>query len=355
MESIYVIAIFLFLLLSFVHGVHASDLPTPVEGLSWTFYEDSCPNLESMVKSTLDEVLEQNITQAPGLLRLLFHDCFVQGCDGSILLNGTSSDPSEQEATPNLTLRAEAFEIINEIKETVEANCSGVVSCSDILALAASYAVFVAGGPEFLVPLGRRDSLTFASQTVTVDSIPSPTSNVTVLMTLFTEKGFDSFTDLVALSGAHTFGIGYCSAFLDRLYPMQDPTLNATFAKELDEICPTNSTVNTTNLDILTPNVFDQKYYVDLQNGEGLYTSDEDLYNDSRTQQIVNGFAVNQTYFFEQFALCMLKMVQLDVLTGDEGEIRKNCAVPNTNTSSSSYSIIDIPVKSLRPLHAMIV
>jgi len=63
----------------------------------------------------------------------------------------------------------------------------------------------------------------------------------------------------------HTFGIGHCASFVDRLYPTQDATLNATFAKELDEICPTNSTVNTTNLDILTPNVFDEKYYVDLQ------------------------------------------------------------------------------------------
>eukprot|EP00253_Pinus_taeda_P035952 PITA_35952 len=354
MDAKYVIAIFLCVLVSFVHGFHASDLPTPVEGLSWTFYEESCPNLKSIVKSILDEVLKQNITEAPGLLRLLFHDCFVQGCDASILLNGTSSEPSEQEATPNLTLRAAAFEIINEIKEAVEANCSGVVSCADILALAASYAVFVAGGPEFLVPLGRRDSLSFANQTVTDDNIPSPTSNVTVLMTLFTEKGFESFTDLVALSGAHTFGIGHCSAFVDRLYPTPDPTLNGTFAKELEQTCPTNSTVNTTHLDILTPYVFDEKYYVDLQNGEGLFTSDESLYNDKRTEHIVNGFALNQAYFFEHFALSMLKMVQLDVLTGSEGEIRKNCAVPNTNTSSSSYSILDIPVTSRRPpLHAM--
>ena len=79
MEAQYFIAcMFLIIIVSSVHGLHASDLPTPVDGLSWTFYKESCPNLESIVKSTLERVLEEDITQAPGLLRLLFHDCFVQ-------------------------------------------------------------------------------------------------------------------------------------------------------------------------------------------------------------------------------------------------------------------------------------
>jgi peroxidase len=140
---------------------------------------------------------------------------------------------------------------------------------------------------------------------------------------------------------------------VDRLYPTQDPTLNASFAKKIEETCPTTATVKNTDLDMCTPKVFDKKYYIDLQSGEGLLTSDQDLYNDSRTRHIVNDFATSQSSFFEHFALSMLKMVQLDVLTGSEGEIRKNCAVRNTNSSSSSYSIIDIPVTSHRPpLHA---
>lgn len=344
MKAENVMAMFFLGIISSV-GAHVRDLPTPVEGLSWTFYNDSCPNLESIVKTTLEQMLEQDIAQAPGLLRLLFHDCFVQGCDASILLTGTSSDPSEQEALPNLTLRPEAFEIINNIKEAVEAKCSGVVSCADILALAASFAVYMAGGPEFLVPLGRRDTLTFANQTVTVDNLPSPTSNVTVLMTIFTEKGFDNFTELVALSGGHSFGISHCASFVDRLYPTQDPTLDAAFAEQLEETCPTNATVNTTVLDIRTPDLFDKKYYMDLRNGEGLLTSDQDLYSDSRTRHIVDNFARNQSSFFHHFALSMVKMVQLDVLTGSEGEIRKNCAVRNTNTSST-YVIVDPAVRS---------
>ena len=40
----------------------------------------------------------------------------MQGCDASVLLDGSASGPSEQEAPPNLTLRPKAFEIIEDIK-----------------------------------------------------------------------------------------------------------------------------------------------------------------------------------------------------------------------------------------------
>lgn len=61
----------------------------------------------------------------------------LQGCDGSVLLEGSASGPSEQEAPPNLSLRAKAFEIINDLRETVHSKCGRVVSCADIVALAA--------------------------------------------------------------------------------------------------------------------------------------------------------------------------------------------------------------------------
>lgn len=51
---------------------------TIVDGLSWTFYNSSCPELESIVRTHLKTVFEKDIGQAAGLLRLHFHDCFVQ-------------------------------------------------------------------------------------------------------------------------------------------------------------------------------------------------------------------------------------------------------------------------------------
>lgn len=59
-----------------------------------------------------------------------------QGCDGSVLVKGSSA---ERNALPNLGLRG--FEVIDDAKAQLEALCPGVVSCADVLALAARDAV----------------------------------------------------------------------------------------------------------------------------------------------------------------------------------------------------------------------
>lgn len=55
-----------------------------------------------------------------------------QGCDGSVLIAGSSA---ERNALPNMGLRG--FDVIEDAKSQLEASCPGVVSCADILALAA--------------------------------------------------------------------------------------------------------------------------------------------------------------------------------------------------------------------------
>jgi peroxidase len=201
---------------------------------------------------------------------------------------------------------------------------------------------------------------------VTLANLPAPSSKVTTLIKAFATKNLN-VTDLVALSGiaiillvasqywskcwntifvmmfnscvemtgGHTIGIGHCTSFTDRLYPKQDTTLNKSFAQRLYTACPSKTSSNTTVLDIRTPNVFDNKYYVDLMNRQGLFTSDQDLYSDSRTKAIVNDFALDQDLFFEKFAVAMVKMGQLNVLTGSKGEIRSNCSVSNLASAST--------------------
>ncbi|KAJ6735984.1 PEROXIDASE 25-RELATED [Salix viminalis] len=290
----------LFLASWFCAAEAQSTIPV-VNGLSWTFYKSNCPKLESIVRKQLQKVFKKDIEQAAGLLRLHFHDCFVQGCDGSVLLDGSASGPSEQDAPPNLTLRAKAFEIIEDLRDRVEKACGRVVSCSDILALAARDSVYLSGGPDYDVPLGRRD-------------------------------GFDA-TDVVALSGGHTIGISHCSSFTDRLYPTQDTSMDKTFANNLKKVCPTSDFNSTTVLDIRSPNKFDNKYYVDLMNRQGLFTSDQDLYTNKKTRGIVTSFAVNQSLFFDKFVVAMIKMSQLKVLTGNQGEVRASCSARNSGFS----------------------
>jgi peroxidase len=186
------------------------------------------------------------------------------------------------------------------------------------------------GGPEYNVPLGRRDGLNFATTDATNANLPSPNSNTSFLLTELAKKKLDA-TDVVALSGGHTIGIGHCPSFDDRLYPTQDATMDKTFAKDLKQICPTKGFNATTVLDIRSPNKFDNKYYVDLMNRQGLFTSDQDLYTDSRTKDIVKSFAVDEELFFEQFVKSMNKMGQLSVLTGSKGEIRADCSVRNAD------------------------
>ena len=96
------------------------------------FYSKTCPRAESIVRSTVQTHFRSNPTVAPGLLRMHFHDCFVQGCDASVLIDGPNT---EKTAGPNLGLRG--YEVIDDTKTQLEAACPGVVSCADILALAA--------------------------------------------------------------------------------------------------------------------------------------------------------------------------------------------------------------------------
>lgn len=102
------------------------------QGTRIGFYSSSCPRAESIVRSTVQSHFRSDPTVAPGLLRMHFHDCFVRGCDASVLLAGSDT---ERTAPPNLSLKG--FEVIDDAKSQLETACPGVVSCADILALAA--------------------------------------------------------------------------------------------------------------------------------------------------------------------------------------------------------------------------
>lgn len=69
----------------------------------------------------------------------------MQGCDGSILLDDTSSFTGEKNANPNRN-SARGYEVIDNIKSAVEKVCPGVVSCADILAIAARDSVQIVSG-----------------------------------------------------------------------------------------------------------------------------------------------------------------------------------------------------------------
>ncbi|WJX55393.1 Peroxidase 52 [Trifolium repens] len=139
-----------------------------------------------------------------------FHDCFVNGCDGSILLDDTATFTGEKNAAPNKN-SARGFEVIDAIKSSVAASCSATVSCADILALATRDGIALLGGPSWILPLGRRDVRT-ASQSAANTQLPSPSSYLATLIKMFQNKGLTA-SDLTVLSGAHTIGQAECQIF----------------------------------------------------------------------------------------------------------------------------------------------
>jgi len=102
------------------------------------FYEHTCPQMQAIVGAIVARAHAEDPRMATSLLRLHFHDCFVQGCDASVLLDadGSGRFVTEKRSNPNRdSLRG--FEVIDEIKAAVEHACPRVVSCADIVAVAA--------------------------------------------------------------------------------------------------------------------------------------------------------------------------------------------------------------------------
>ncbi|KAL4310198.1 hypothetical protein GQ457_01G036230 [Hibiscus cannabinus] len=291
--------------------------------LSTNFYSKSCPNLFSTVKSTVRSAVNKEARMGASLLRLFFHDCFVNGCDGSLLLDDTSSFTGEKNANPNRN-SARGFDVVDNIKSAVENACPGVVSCADILAIAARDSVEILGGPSWNVKLGRRDART-ASQSAANNGIPPPTSNLNQLISRFSALGLSS-RDLVALSGAHTIGQARCTSFRARIY--NETNIDASFAQTRQRNCPRATGSGDNNLaplDVQTPTSFDNNYFKNLVNNRGLLHSDQQLFNGGSTDSTVRGYGNNPSSFSSDFVSAMIKMGDISPLTGSSGEIRKNC------------------------------
>ncbi|KAL8234590.1 hypothetical protein R6Q59_020690 [Mikania micrantha] len=295
------------------------------------FYRSTCPRVESIVQAAVQSAVRANPTIAPGLLRMFFHDCFVNGCDASILINGAST---EKTARPNSLLRG--FEVIDAAKSRLETACPGVVSCADIVALAARDSVVLAGGPSWQVPLGRRDGL--VSQASDTTNLPAFNDPISVQIQKFADKGLNT-QDLVTLVGGHTIGTAACFTFSYRLYNFNntngpDPDINPAFLPQLRALCPNGGSGSTrVGLDTGSVNRFDNSYFANLRNGRGVLESDAKLWSDPTTQRFVQRFlgfrGLLGLRFDVEFGRSMVKMGNIGLKTGSQGEIRRICTATN--------------------------
>ncbi|KAG5576710.1 hypothetical protein H5410_056844 [Solanum commersonii] len=164
---------------------------------------------------------------------------FRDGCDASILLNETTSIVNEKTALPNLG-SVRGYGVIEDAKAEIEKICPGLVSCADILAVAA------------------RD----ASAAVKTD-LSNPFNPLDTLISGFANKGLNT-RDMVALSGAHSIGQAQCFLFRDRIYG-NGTDIDAGFASTRRRACPQEGeNGNLTPLDLVKPNQLDNNYFKNL-------------------------------------------------------------------------------------------
>ncbi|KAL0453358.1 UNVERIFIED_CONTAM: Peroxidase 57 [Sesamum latifolium] len=296
------------------------------------FYNSTCPQAELIVRGLVQQRFTRDGSITAALLRMHFHDCFVRGCDASILIDSTRSKSSEKDAGPNLTVRG--YDLIDAAKKALEAACPSTVSCADIITLATRDAVALAGGPKYAVPTGRRDGLVSDIADV---NLPGPSLTVPEAFSFFKAKGL-TLNDMVTLLGAHTVGVAHCQFFQDRLSNFQgtgqpDPTMDLGLAARLLRTCGTTSRpVNsdpTVFLDQGTSFVVDNQFYNQTRFKKGILQIDQELALDKSTASMVSIFASNGVAFQQSFASAMIKLSKVQVLVGKAGDIRKNCRVFN--------------------------
>ncbi|KAK9229099.1 hypothetical protein WN944_022056 [Citrus x changshan-huyou] len=388
----------------------------PYRSMEYDFYRDSCPQAEGTIRAMVRYLHKSRSDVAPALLRLVFHDCFIEGCDASILLDDAEGVDSEKKSPPNESLKG--YDVINIIKEELEEICPGVVSCADILALAAREGVVLAGGPFYPLYTGRKDSRLAFADIATLE-LPSPNADLSETLASFASRGFD-LRETVTLLGAHSIGVIHCKFFNNRLHNFgrsnePDPSLDPDFLNLLRSKCrnisstsptpsppyvdspsssaapsadfdgsvssssapspnfdgsfsssaapspnfngspksttalspafdasPSSPTASIFSLEALLASTFDEPginvtydghqggfgtvYYRSLLQNRGVLYADQQLMAGEETGIWVRAYASDVSLFRRDFALAMMKLSNLRVLTGPMGQIRLNCS-----------------------------
>ncbi|KAL3735850.1 hypothetical protein ACJRO7_024904 [Eucalyptus globulus] len=335
----------------YLNGVDSATRDS-AESLEYDYYRESCPQAEKIIRETVRQIYSVHSGVAPALLRLVFHDCFIKGCDASVLLDSTQVMNAEKDTPPNETLKG--FDVIDVIKAEIEEVCPSVVSCADILVLAAREGLLMAGGPFYPLSTGRRDS-THSYADLATYQLPSPYGDLSDTIASFGSRGFDE-REIVNLLGAHSIGVIHCKSFQSRLYNFSgtnepDPSLDVGFLDLMRSKCSksvsaspslspvpssSQSSFDFSNLTSEEPGVvmnyegpssgFGTLYYHRLLQGKGVLYADQQLMVGEETGSWVRAYASDVSLFRRDFAETMMKLSNLQVLTAPNGQVRHSCS-----------------------------
>ncbi|KAG0478977.1 hypothetical protein HPP92_013696 [Vanilla planifolia] len=145
-------------------GFHLSLIPAPAELLRRRLPQ----RRRHRARAAVEAKFKETVVTIPGTLRLFAHDCFVQGCDASIMISSTAENKAERDHPDNLSLAGDGFDTVVRAKAAVDAvpQCRNKVSCADILVMATRDVIYLANGPRYPVELGRLDGLSSTAASV---------------------------------------------------------------------------------------------------------------------------------------------------------------------------------------------
>lgn len=137
-------------------------------------------------------------------------------------------------------------------------------------------------------------------------------------------------------AGAHTVGVTHCSFFSDRLWNFQgtgkaDPAMDPALVTKLKKTCPQNGggLGKAVSLDQGTPTKVDKIFYQQLVSKRGVLKLDQDLATNPATSQRTALLAGTQSPFTSDFVAALIKLGNVGVKEGTNGEIRKICSAIN--------------------------
>uniref|UniRef100_A0ACD5TXT9 Uncharacterized protein n=1 Tax=Avena sativa TaxID=4498 RepID=A0ACD5TXT9_AVESA len=303
------------------------------------------------VKRIVTEAIGGDKGVGAALIRLVFHDCWVNGCDGSVLVDTKPYGGGKTEKLAENNIGLAGFDVIDKIKSQLDSP-EKQLSCADIVVLAAREATYnlSRGNIDYPVNTGRTDGV--VSSASAADAVlPPSTFDFEQLKANFAAKGFDT-KELVALSGAHVVGVARESSFADRLNDTTATPISPDYKDALAEdvkkhpIQPNNirdkdetfrdkaGYVVETGVDTSdgAKGVMDNTYYhANLQN-RVLFRSDWELRNDMSGQagNAMETFKRDAREWYTEFGKAMAKLSQLKA-QGPRFENRTDCKVINTN------------------------
>ncbi|KAK1274505.1 Peroxidase 60 [Acorus gramineus] len=235
------------------------------------FYKGKCGmlNVESIIRGVVTIKYYQDPTIVPALLRLQFHDCFVNG-------------------------RGARYEVETGRRDGKVSLASNVNLPSPFLTVSETISAFKKKGlsPTDMVYL-------FGAHTVGI------THCSLIRNRLYNFKGTGQ----------------------------PDPTMGPSLLAALKTKCPQNATTTTDNPVFLdqnpsSTNVVDNSYYKQILMKRGVLQIDQELALDPATRPTVS-YIAGGFGFPTQFGAAMVKLGAVEVLTGSQGEIRRSCRKVN--------------------------